>query len=434
MKIALSSYSGLGAWFTLRLRAEGHEVDYFLSKPEYEGVLKGLIKEPKILDIDLRHHIQGYKFPSYKKYDLSLFDITGTWKQAESSRLDCPTLGDGQFEQMLEDDREFGIKCMEDCGINVPHYERFDNAAEAKAFLKVNNRAYVYKPFESPSGNDDKALTYVAKSAADLIEVIDKLWQQSKQTPFILQEVVKGEELGVEAYFNGTDFFMIAGTLEEKKFMNDNKGPNTGCTGNLIFAMNEDMKIFKEGLDKAKPFLRDVGFRGIIDLNTIITEDTIYGLEWTPRFGYLCCPTFAHMYGSGYGDLLCDIASGRNPQLKWGGGTFGAAVTMSIPPFPTEVRLPRAKGIPVEGIDIENPEELCGIYLYDVCVEKKKLVTSGNYGYIGAVLGTSNSIEGAFSICDRKLKQIQIPNMQYRTDIQKSTKRRYEQLQDWGWL
>ena len=392
MKIAMSSYSGLGAWFTLRLRAEGHDVDYLLSKPEYEDVLRGLVSPPKILDIDLRHHIQGYRFPSYKKYDLSLFDITGTWKQAESSRMDCPTLGDGHFEQMLEDDREFGIKCMEDCGINVPSYQRFETASEAKAFLKVNNRAYVYKPFESPSGNDDKALTYVAKSAADLIEVIDKLWQQSKNTPFILQEVVKGEELGVEAYFNGTDFFMLAGTLEEKKFMNDNKGPNTGCTGNLIFAMNEDMKIFKEGLEKAKTFLSQVGFRGIIDLNTIITEDTIYGLEWTPRFGYLCCPTFAHMYGSGFGELLCDVASGK------------------------------------------NPEELCGIYLYDVCVEKKKLVTSGNFGYIGAVLGTSNSIEGAFAITDRKLKQVQIPNMQYRTDIQKSTKRRYEQLQDWGWL
>jgi phosphoribosylamine--glycine ligase len=349
--------------------------------------------------------------------------------------MECPTFGDGSFESELEDNREFGIKAMEACNINVPPYQRFDTAAEAKAFLKTNDRPYVYKPFESPSGNDDKALTYVAKSAQDLIECIDHLWNMSKHTPFILQEFIKGEELGVAGYFNGENFYLLTGTLEEKKFMNDNKGPNTGCSGNLVFAMNDDMKIYKEGLEKAIPFLRDSGFRGIIDLNTIITEDNIYGLEWTPRFGYVSDPTIATMYGSGFGDMLCDISSGKAPELKWGGGTFGSAVTISIPPYPTEVRLARAKEIPIEGIDPSNIDDLLGTYLYDVKLDgKKKLETSGNFGYIGAVLGASNSISNAFAITERKLKNIHVPNMQYRTDIQKSTTRRYEQIQDWGWL
>ena len=216
--------------------------------------------------------------------------------------------------------------------------------------------------------------------------------------------------------------------------MNDNKGPNTGCSGNLVFAMNEEMKIYKEGLAKVEPILRQMRYRGIIDLNSIVTEDTFYGLEWTPRFGYVSDPTIATMYGDGFGDMLFDISSGKNPTIKWGGGSFGAAVTLSIPPYTTEIRVPKAKGVPIEGIDPKDLAELMEIYLYDAMVVKGKLETSGNFGYIGAVLSASNSIEGAFGIIKGKMEKINIPNCQYRTDIEKSTTRRYEQIRDWGWL
>ena len=423
----------MGAWFSLRLAAEGHDVDFLLSEPKYEDVLKGLIKPPLIQDIDQRRHILGYGFPDYEKYDLSLFDLTGRAKQADHSKMLTPTLGDGTLEHMLEDDREFGIKSMEECGINVPPYTKFNTPSEAKGFIKSSNKRYVFKPFTIGGTTQDTATTYVSKSAEDLLEFIDTLWESAKKAPFILQEFIAGQEIGTEAFFNGTDFFLISGTLEEKKFMNDNKGPNTGCSGNLIFAMSGEEKIYKEGLLKAAPFLRSSGFRGIIDLNTIVTEDKVYGLEWTPRFGYLCCPTIATMYGFGYGTLLFDIASGNSPEIKWN-HRYGAGVTITVPPYPTEIRLPKAKGIPIEGIDPQNLKALTETYLFDAMVEKKKLVTSGNYGYIGAVLSGSNSIEAAFAGCDRKLEEIQIPNCQYRTDVEESTTKRYNQLMEWGWI
>lgn len=438
MKIALSSYTGLGAWWILRLKAEGHTVDYYLSDKKYEDILRGLIQPPKIISLDHRRAEVG--FPDYGKYDLSLFDLTGRAKQADRSRLQCPTLGDGSFEHLLEDDREFGIRAMEECGINVPPYTKFNTASEAKSFLQKDNKRYVFKPFTLGGTGQDTATTYVSKNSADLLKYIDPLWNAAKNAPFILQEFIEGTEIGTEAFFNGIDFFLLTGTLEEKKFMNDNKGPNTGCSGNLIFTMSDECNLFKEGLLKAKQFLSNYGFRGIIDLNTIVTEDNIYGLEWTPRFGYLCCPTIATMYGSGYGDLLFDIAFGKSPNIKWGGGNFGAAVTLSIPPYPTEIRmLPRATGIPVQGINLEAIEDLTEsdlyeIYLFDVCVEKRELITSGNGGYVGAVLSAAHSPEAAFAKLEGRLKQVQIPNCQYRTDLEKTTTQRYQQLCEWGYL
>lgn len=432
MKIAMSSYSGMGAWFVLRLLAEGHDVDYYLSKPEYEDVLKGLVPKPRMLDLDHRYNNPG--FTSYKKYDLSLFDLTGRAKQADASHREVPTLGDGSFEHQLEDDREYGIEFMETAGIDVPPYTRFDNVGEAKSFLKSSKKRYVFKPFSIGGNAQDTATTYVSKDADDLLQYIDELWGDTKHAPFILQEFIEGTEIGTEAFFNGTDFFLLTGTLEEKKFMNDNKGPNTGCSGNLVFAMKEEAKIFKEGLLKARSMLSDMGFRGIIDLNTIVTKDKAYGLEWTPRFGYLCCPTISSMYGHGYADILLSIASGESPITKWK-YKYGMATTLSIPPYPTEIRIPKAKYVPIEGINYENPEEIVHTYLYDAMLNGgKKLCTSGNYGYVGAVLCPADSIGGAHELMKERLKEIQIPNCQYRTDIYQSTLKRYTQLEEDGWL
>jgi len=433
MKIALSSYTGMGAWWVLRLMAEGHKVDYYLSDDKYEDVLRGIIPPPKLLSLDHRRSNGQEGFPDYGRYDLSLFDLTGRAAQADKSAEECPTLGDGSFEHMLEDDREFGIKIMEECGINVPPYTKFNTATEAKTFLKTSAKRYVFKPFTAGGQTQDTATTYVSKDAADLLEFIDTLWNNAKRAPFILQEFVEGTEIGTEAFFNGEDFFMLTGTLEEKKFMNDNKGPNTGCSGNLIFAMDTEAKVFKKGLLKAKKILSAKGFRGIIDLNTIVTDSAVYGLEWTPRFGYLCCPTIATMYGSGYAELLADIACGRSPSQKWT-YKYGAAVTLTIPPYPTEIRLKSSKGVPIGGIEADNIEALTQMYLFDVMESKKKLVTSGNYGYIGAVLSGSDSIMGAFRKTRNMIEDLDIPNVQYRTDIAQSALKKYHQLEEWGWL
>lgn len=435
MKIALSSYSAIGAWFILRLLAEGHDVDYYLSKSEYGDVLKGLVPKPKHLDIDLRYHVEGYGFPNYSKYDLSLFDLTGRAKQADYSKSQCPTLGDGTWEHILEDDREQGIQCMEHAGIPVPPYQRFDSPSDAKAFIKKSGARYVYKPFTEGGTTQDTATTYVAKNDEDMLKNIDKLFEASKQAPFILQEFIKGTEIGIEGFFNGEEFYCLTGTLEEKKFMNDNKGPNTGCAGNLIFTMNQQEKIYEEGLKKAIPLLNSIGFRGILDLNTIVTDTKVYALEWTPRFGYNCCPTIATMYGDGYGDLLHSVASGKAPQTKWA-AEFGFSTTLTIPPYPSEIRLPKAKEVPIEGINLEDLDQICETYLYDCMLskDKKSLVTSGNYGYVCAPMGVGRSAEAAWNRCDKGIERIQIPNMQYRTDIYESTMKRYNFLKDNDWI
>ena len=146
-----------------------------------------------------------------------------------------------------------------------------------------------------------------------MVSYMSKLSGADATGSFILQEFIKGTEVSVEGWFDGSEFWLLNSTLEDKKFMNDNRGPNTGCSGNLVLLIKSTDRIYREGLEKSKSILQQLGYRGMIDLNTIVTEDKAYGLEWTPRFGYDASATLCRMYAGDYGEMLGAVASGQQP-------------------------------------------------------------------------------------------------------------------------
>jgi phosphoribosylamine-glycine ligase len=421
-KILIVSYTMYGAWFTLQLEQEGHTCDIWLCShyDDYCMVLSGIIKTPLKAK------------PDFKKYDLVLFDLTGKPKIAEEViSLGVPCIGDGDLHSELEDSRTFGIEIMEQCDIGVPFYEKFDDINNAKRFVKKTNKTYVFKPDGGQS--QDTASTYVSKSPEDLIKYLDKLSGISKGVEFILQEVVSGTEISTEGWFNGEDFFLINGTLEEKKFMNDNKGPNTGCSGNLVWLYDQQNKpyIFREGLGKLKDFLQEYNFHGMIDLNTIVTDQKLYGLEWTPRFGYDASATLYTCLNE-VGNFFGSIASGDIPDINIS-TSFAAGVRLSIPPYPSEIHGKHPEEVPIEGLCEDDCIKNC--FLYDcMCVGDDSLVTAGVNGLVCVPMACGGTIKEAFSKVCEKIKKIHIPDMQFRTDIEKTTTERYRILDSQGWL
>lgn len=422
MRIALSTYSMYGAWFTLRLIKEGHDVDIYLTEPDYGNILQGIVPAPLLR----KRGSNGY--PDYGDYDLSIFDLTGRERQAEFSASVCPTIGDGAFNCAVEDDRMFGLEAMEECGIKVPPYERFSDIAAAKAFIQSTGERYVFKP---DGGQEcDTETTYVSASSEDMLLNIDKLWTKTKQAPFVLQEFIKGTEVSVEGYFNGQDFYLVNVTLEEKKFMDGNHGPNTGCAGNLIFTLDQKAKLYTQGLKKMKKYLAKIGYSGMIDLNTIVAGGELYGLEWTPRFGYDASATLLNMYAGNLGEMFLKISTGQVPEQSWK-GEFGAGVRLSVPPYPSEFKGKHPHGVPIEGLEKKN---YLDTYMYDVMIEHGELVTAGHSGFIAVPLTYSDSISGAWRKQEARLEEIKIPNCQRRTDLEKTTTKRYNELLDAGLL
>jgi len=422
-KILIVTYTGYGNWFSIQLEQEGHSVDiwYCDGYDDYGLVLDGLINRP-------------FKTkPDFRKYDLVVFDLTGKPHIAEEViSLGIPCIGDSNLASELEDNRVLGIQVMEECDINVPFYEQFNDIGAAKKFIKKTNKRYVFKP--NGGQDQDTATTYVSKSAEDMLKYLDKLGSVTKGAEFILQEVVAGTEISTEAWFNGEDFFLINGTLEEKKFMEGNKGPNTGCAGNLVWIYDQvnPPAIFKEGLAKLKDFLQQYRYRGMIDLNTIVSDSVIYGLEWTPRFGYDASATLYSCLNNCLGNFLGAIASGVYPEYDYN-YNFASAIRLSIPPYPSEIKNKHPEEVPIEGIEEDDIPKNC--FLYDCCADRSgELCTIGVNGFIAVPIQPGKSIQESWSRVNEKVKKIHVPDMQYRCDIEKTTTERYNILARQGWL
>lgn len=423
MKIILNSYTGIGTWFTLRLGEEGHSVDYYQMDKNRLNVLRGLAPSPLTAK------------PDYSKYDLSIFDLTGKEKLAEESLKTTPTIGDSNLATQLEDDRLFGIQIMEQCGINVPPYEVFQDVESAAAFVRKEKKRYVFKPF---GGQDQKAnTTYVSRGWKDLLDYMSKLGEDTKGVSFLLQEFVdQGTEISTEAYFNGEEFFAINHTLEEKKFMNGNIGPATGCAGNLVWfcAEGRASKTFSEGLEKLGEFLASQSYRGMVDLNSIVTESKLYGLEWTPRFGYDASATLFSLIRKGdLGNFLYAIAAGeRVPSDIFKEEWFAASVRVSVPPYPCEEEGLHREGIPISGITEENMHKF---YLWDCMEDGGELVTCGEgYGVVCCPIAKGITNNAAFYNVKQLIKELKIPDMQYRTDLHEYCNARYNILDKQSWL
>jgi phosphoribosylamine--glycine ligase len=431
MRILLASAGGIGAWMLMRLAREGHEVAWFEIEPEprHSSVLKGLIPPP------LKEK------PNFSDYDLTIFDCTGNAELAEEASKVCPVIGDSELASKLEDDRLYGIQVMEEAGIEVPAYETFDNPEEAKAFIAENPKRYVFKPFVEDGVEQECDTTYVADSAEDLIRTIDSLWEDSHQASFLLQEVVEGTEISTEGYFDGTYFHFLNHTLEEKKFMSGSFGPNTGCSGNLVWALDRPNRLAGE-LQKLAPFLKEAGYRGMIDLNTIVNESHAYGLEFTPRFGYDASATIFSLIDGDLGQFFYDIVtapedgyieSSPAPPLR---GRWAASERLTMPPYPEE-HADFAAGLPIKGIDIDSAWRNC--YLWDAMMDKHRggedgLVTVGINGIVCCPIASAYTPEGAWKGLDRISKPIKFPNLQCRDDLEDSTAKRLEEVRVMGWL
>ena len=433
MRILLASSHAIGAWFLIRLIEEGNQCDWFFVEEPTQAekrTLRGLIPPP-------------IEKPKFEDYDLCIFDCTGHGELADQIAKVTPTIGDSVFASRLEDDRLFGIEVMEQCGIEVPRWDSFSNPEAARKFLAKHPSRYVYKPFELPGEEDqDASATYVSDSPEDMAKRLDQLFEQTMHAPFLLQEVVDGIEISTEAYFDGEEFFFHNHTIEKKKLMSGDYGPNTGCAGNLVWNIDQPNKLFRHGLGRAKEFLGDSGFRGMIDLNTIVCRNHAFGLEWTPRFGYdasasIFCTIQEHE--TYFSEFLHSIATGpvepnTNPiKLR---AKYAASQRYSIPPYPEEMPGRHSRGIPIKGINpLEIPHHW---FLYDAMVDPEPdedgLITAGTTGFVCCPIAPGHSPEGAWYGVRNLTKNIKFANMQVRDDLEECTIKIYKDLQEYGWL
>jgi len=203
--------------------------------------------------------------------------------------------------------------------------------------------------------------------------------------------------------------------------------------GNTLDFWSQSNALFNSTLAKMKDKLAASGYCGYIDINCIANARGIFPLEFTSRFGYPTLSLFAEGVTMPWGEFFYRLARGETPELKTKKG-FQICVVIAVPPFPFEDLGTFKKYSEDATILFKKSDSLEGVHLGDVKLVEDDWRVAGVIGYALVITGSGATVEEARKQAYKRVGNVMIPNMFYRTDIGLRWHRDSDRLQTWGYL
>ena len=414
MRLLIIDPQGAGLDLAVRAQRDGHKVKMFIRQTEKtKHIGRGLVE---IVD-NWQAHV-GWA-------DL-IFNTDNTLYLTQLQpykTLGFPIVGACVKSAEWELDRDVGMKVLKKHGIATPPSKEFTDYDSAIAYVKKELKRFVSKP----SGDDNKALSYCAKSPADMVYMLER-WKKlgAIKSPFILQEFIPGVEMAVGGWFGPHGF--NAGWCENwefKKLMDGDMGVATGEQGTVV-RYTARSKLARKVLEPLTDALAAMDYCGYVDVNCIIDEKgTPWPLEFTMRPGW---PTFNIQQELHEGDCvewMLQLSQGKDARC-FVMDTISIGVVLSIPDYPySHLTRKEVIGSPIYGLtpQLERHTHYCEIMQgeapadQDGKIVKQTLpVTAGDYVLVMSATGAT--VYDAKTTAYRRLKRLSLPNSpMYRTDI-----------------
>lgn len=435
MKILLIDDTASFVDFAIRAMGEGHEVKAWMRPPKKtnrQTIGDGLVSkvsqwEPWMRWADLiliSDNVRNYRFERYRKEGYPIFSS-------------------GVEGASWELERGTGQELFKSNGISVMESTLFSNYDKAIDFVKKNPDRWVSKP----TGDADKALSYVSKSAEDMIFMLDRWKQLGKlKAPFLLQKFVPGIEMAVGAWIgpNGSCSYVLE-NFEFKKLMSGDFGVNTGEMGTLMkYVHISESRLAQKVLTPLIASCIRTGYTGYIDVAAIISEKDgePYPLEFTSRFGW---PLFQiqQVLHPDKAKWMKAAMEGRDEFFP--SSNIAAGIIIGLPPFPyNHYGIEEVSGFPIWGIDKAIAPYFHPAEVKVGKVEKRKskgshewvkedtIVSAGNYLCI--VSGEGKTVSKAAEMAYTNVKKLTIPNSPIvRDDVGEKLKEQLPKLHKLGY-
>lgn len=398
----------LGALY-LRLIAEGHEVKVHVANEICHGTLAGLVTRVA----DWRVELDWVKVA--KDEGIILFENVAERRgslQDDLRNSGYNVIGGSAYGDRLENDRGYAQDVLRNIGLSICPTETFSERGDGIRFVREHPGRYVVKFNEGYE-------TFVGQldDGRDVMAFLRGLPPQGEAERFVLMEHVEGVEMGVGAYFDGEKFLSPSCLdWEHKRFFPGDLGELTGEMGTIV-TYSRTARFHELTLGRMGTLLRDGGYCGYINLNTIVNDHGIWPLEFTCRFGYPGYAILDPLQLTPWSEIFHAMVTRSRESFATRTG-FAAGIVMSTPPFPYS--RPDVK-VPV-GLPILFDESICEndrrhIHYGEVGLQNGQLVTSGAYGWTLVVTGLGETIAKAQEEANGLAERLIIPNVRYRRDI-----------------
>jgi phosphoribosylamine--glycine ligase len=410
----------------LRLADDGHDIKIYIGNPLCRGTLAGLVNQVA----DWQSELDWVRAAG--RDGCILFENVGAGRGELQDRLrddGFSVIGSSGYGARLENDRAYAQRILGELGLPTAAVFEFAQVAEARRFIERRPARYVLK------SNGSNAVTFIGRHPAG-VDVSAVLAAETRyaDSSLVLMEFIEGIEMGVGAYFNGEDFLEPACLdWEHKRFFPGDLGELTGEMGTVV-TYSRSKKFFEQTLAKMRPLLRENGYCGYINLNTMVNESGIWPLEFTCRFGYPGYAILDPLQRTSWADLFRLMIERNELRFETEPG-FAVGIVITTPPFPySREQVTEPTGLPVLFDDLSSADRR-NVHYGEVGLSRGVLVTSGASGYTLVVTGTGDTITGARDAANALAAKIIVPNARYRTDIgQRLLQGEFAKLQAWGLL
>lgn len=401
----------------LRLLGAGHEVKFYCRDFDEHGVFENMV--PRVSD----YSAELDWVRSAGDDGVILFETAEHGAIQDGLRRDgFRVIGGSALGDRLENDRAFGQRALAELGLQTAHTYAFDDYARAIDFVRTNPSRYVFKLDGSETASW-RNYVGVAPDGSDMIALLTS--QPARlasigmhRSSFVLMEHIEGVETGLGAYFNGEEFLRPACLdWEHKRFFPGDLGELTGEMGTIVTYADTD-RLFDLTLARLQPLLRDGGYVGYINLNTIINENGIWPLELTCRFGYPGFAILDALQPEGWPALFQRMLQKSSLRFATSPG-FACGVVLTVPPFPHRAGYAEISRRLLITLDASLTQtDLDNLHFSEVARDASgQLVTSGITGYIGVATGAGPTVEAAQREAYARARRIYVPNLRYRNDI-----------------
>ena len=218
----------------------------------------------------------------------------------------------------LEGSKAFCKEIAEAAGIPTAQWERFDDAAAARAFVRHRGAPLVIKADGLAAGKG----VVVARSEAEALAAVAAFMEEGvlgvAGASVLIEECLAGAEVSVFALCDGAEAVFVGAARDHKRAHDGDQGPNTGGMGayspvpgfSPASAEAAMAGIIRPALGEM--VRRGTPFRGVLFAGLMLTADGAKLIEFNVRFGDPECQALLPRLRS---DLLAALWAACNGGL-----------------------------------------------------------------------------------------------------------------------
>jgi phosphoribosylamine--glycine ligase len=341
--------------------------------------------------------------------------VGGLWDRFEA--VGIRATGPSAAGAIMEGSKGFVKDLCREVGIPTAAYQRFRDAASAKAFADTLGLPVVIKADGLALGKG----VIIAETKSDAAKAIDFMFDGGfgeSSSEVVVEEFMEGEEASFFALSDGENAIPLAGAQDHKRVFDGDKGPNTGGMGAYSPVPVLPPALEQVAMDKfIKPTVaamaaRGRRYQGVMFLGLMVTRDGPKLVEYNCRFGD---PETQVLMTRLKSDLLTALIATRDGQLRnvdlrWSDDA-ALTVVMATKGYPGDY----AKGSEIRGLD--KAAGLDGVQIFHAGTARKDGKIVANGGRVLNVTAVAPTIAEAQKRAYRAVDLIDWPEGFCRRDI-----------------